>query len=221
MTLDGAAAPLKPPLDLTEWADDLARLHAFALRGPQAADVDAAYLADLGTRLFRRIFAGSVVAAYQDALAAGPFPLGLSAEGNLAALPWELLSIRLGTHDDIAPHFAQALLFSLQVTPRLALETVGQMQHAATRLLAGGQAEVAAGMAAAGLQVIEALLEKLEGEKQQVAALCRAALQVVGLAATGERQRTREQARQVDEATDGMFRLAAWVEGLGGESLKH
>ena len=122
-----------------------------------------------------------------------------------------LLSIQLGTYDDIAPHFAQALLFSLQVTPRLALETVGRMQHAAERLLATGQAEVVGGMAAAGLQVVEPLLEELQGEKQQIAALCRAILQVIGLAAVGEREQALEQAQEVDDATEGMFGLMEWV----------
>lgn len=129
-----------------------------------------------------------------------------------------MLSIRLGTYDDVALHFAQALLFSLQVTPRLALETVRQMQYAAGRLLAAGQAEVAVQMAAAGRQMVEALLEgrvsnlPLQGEKQQAAALCGAVLQVIGLAALGQRQQAMEQARQVDQATGGAWGLVEWVE---------
>ena len=91
VTLDGVQARLDPPLTLAEWAADLTHLHTFALTGAQEAQVDPAYLADLGRRLFRRIFVGEVLAAYQNALAAGPFPLGLSVSGSLAALPWELL----------------------------------------------------------------------------------------------------------------------------------
>ncbi len=102
VTLDGATATLEPPLDLAGWADDLARLHTFTLVGAREAGVDAAYLADLGTRLFRRVFVGDVLAAYQDALAVGPVHLGLSAAGRLAALPWELL------YDPQARHYLGA-----------------------------------------------------------------------------------------------------------------
>lgn len=91
VTLNGVSAPLDPPLTLNEWAADLVRLHTLALTGAQAAGVDLSYLADLGRRLFRRVFVGDVLAAYRDAVAHGPFALGLSVSGHLAALPWELL----------------------------------------------------------------------------------------------------------------------------------
>jgi len=87
-----------------------------------------------------------------------------------------------------------------------------KMQYAAGQLLAAGQVEVAAAMAVAGRQVVEALLEKLDGEKQQVAALCGVALQVIGLAALGQRQEALAQAQQVDQATGGVLGLAEWVE---------
>lgn len=86
------------------------------------------------------------------------------------------------------------------------------MQYAAGQLLAAGQAEVAVQMAGAGLQVVEALLEKLDGEKQPVAARCGAVLQVIGLAALGQRQQALEQAQQVDQATGGAWGLVEWVE---------
>jgi tetratricopeptide (TPR) repeat protein len=91
VTLDSVPAALDPSLTLNEWAADLARLHAFALTGAQAAGVDANYLADLGRRLFQRVFVGDVLTAYRHALARGPFTLGLSVSDPLAALPWELL----------------------------------------------------------------------------------------------------------------------------------
>lgn len=46
--------------------------------------------------------------------------------------------------------------------------------------------------------------------------LCRVVLQVLGLAALGQRQEVLEQARQVDETTDGALGLVEWVERLPG-----
>jgi tetratricopeptide (TPR) repeat protein len=128
---------------------------------------------------------------------------------NLASL-----ALKKSDWNAVADHFAQALLFSLQVTPRLALETVMQVRTAAERLLASGQAEAAAQMAGAGLQVAQALLEKLKGEKQQAAARCGDVLQVIRLAASGQRAQALERAKQVDEATQGMYKLEEWVEKL-------
>jgi tetratricopeptide (TPR) repeat protein len=127
-----------------------------------------------------------------------------------------LLSVELDDAEGVAQYFAQALHLALQVDPHPALETVARMKDAAEQLFAAGQVEVVAGMAAAGLQVVETLLDKFQGEKQQVAALCGAVLQVIGLAATGERQQALEQAQQVDDATEGMFGLVEWMGQLPG-----
>jgi len=89
------------------------------------------------------------------------------------------------------------------------------MVEAGRKLIVSGQGETAARMAAAGMQVVGSLLEKLQGEKQQVAALCGAALQVVGLAALGQRQQALEGARQLDAATGGGLGMAERVEGVG------
>ena len=50
-----------------------------------------------------------------------------------------------------------------------------------------------------------------------VAWLCGAVLQVIGLAAVGQRQQALEQAQQVDDATERMFGLVEWVGQLPGE----
>ncbi len=88
------------------------------------------------------------------------------------------------------------------------------MRDAAGLLLAAGQAAAAAEMAAAGLQVVEQMQGRLRGNKQQAAALCGAVLHVIGQAAPGQRDQALALARQVDQATQGWFELAAWVEGL-------
>ena len=50
-----------------------------------------------------------------------------------------------------------------------------------------------------------------------VAWLCGVVLQVIGLAAVGQRQQALEQAQQVDDATERMFGLVEWVGQLPGE----
>ncbi len=149
----------------------------------------------------------------------GDYPTAISASRNLAGI-----LLQLGRAEQAIAHYAQALLLALQIHPKPVVDTLQCILDTAKELTRVGMLAEMEQLGAAGLQAIQQVARhgwrspELGQHGQLAHNLC-ATLTLLGRsrgdAASPDYAQALEGARVMDAATDGVWDLKAWGQGLG------